>query len=159
MPTEPSSTPRHILTVNENNWEITLSYTAGAVIVIDNESVNLAIEENPTATGVSLGLGSAAYADTTDFATAAQGAAVDSATSDGNANPNEILKTDETGKVTVTELDATTINVSGTLNANHIHGNIAGSVYAHIRAGEALAKGDPVYISGSHGDHWHDHSV
>jgi hypothetical protein len=39
----------------------------------------------------------------------------------------------------------------GTLFADHIHGNIAGSVYAHVRAGETLAKGDPVYISGSHG--------
>lgn len=39
----------------------------------------------------------------------------------------------------------------GTLFANHIHGNIAGSVYAHVRAGEDLAKGDPVYVSGSHG--------
>ena len=39
----------------------------------------------------------------------------------------------------------------GTVLANHIHGNLAGSVYAHIRAGEELAKGDPVYISGSHG--------
>ncbi len=39
----------------------------------------------------------------------------------------------------------------GTVLANHIHGNLAGSVYAHVRAGEALLKGDPVYISGSHG--------
>jgi hypothetical protein len=43
------------------------------------------------------------------------------------------------------------LTVSGILYANHIHGNLAGSVYAHIRAGEELAKGDPVYISGSHG--------
>jgi hypothetical protein len=41
--------------------------------------------------------------------------------------------------------------VEGTLTADHIHGNLAGSVYAHVRAGETLAKGDPVYISGSHG--------
>jgi hypothetical protein len=43
------------------------------------------------------------------------------------------------------------VTVEGTLTADHIHGNLAGSVYAHVRAGEALAKGDPVYISGSHG--------
>ena len=43
------------------------------------------------------------------------------------------------------------LTVDGTLFANHIHGNLAGNVYTHIRAGEALAKGDPVYISGSHG--------
>jgi len=43
------------------------------------------------------------------------------------------------------------VTVDGTLTADHIHGNLAGSVYAHVRAGETLAKGDPVYISGSHG--------
>jgi hypothetical protein len=43
------------------------------------------------------------------------------------------------------------LSVTGTLTADHIHGNLAGSVYAHVRAGENLAKGDPVYISGSHG--------
>lgn len=52
------------------------------------------------------------------------------------------------GTATIDVLNAT---VQGTLTANHIHGNIAGSVYAHVRAGENLAKGDPVYISGSHG--------
>jgi len=41
-----------------------------------------------------------------------------------------------------------TATVSGTLTADHIHGNLAGSVYAHVRAGEALLKGDPVYVSG-----------
>lgn len=44
-----------------------------------------------------------------------------------------------------------TANVTGTLTAPHIHGNLAGSVYAHVRAGEALSKGQPVYVSGSHG--------
>lgn len=40
--------------------------------------------------------------------------------------------------------------VSGTLTAPHIHGNLAGSVYAHVRAGEDLLKGRPVYVSGYH---------
>jgi hypothetical protein len=51
------------------------------------------------------------------------------------------------GSATFTE----NLTVEGTLTADHIHGNLAGSVYAHVRAGETLAKGDPVYISGSHG--------
>jgi hypothetical protein len=55
------------------------------------------------------------------------------------------------GTFTALDLQATTATVSGTLTANHIHGNLAGAVYAHVRAGEVLAKGDPVYISGSHG--------
>jgi hypothetical protein len=48
-------------------------------------------------------------------------------------------------------LTTATATVTGTLTADHIHGNLAGSVYAHIRAGETLEKGDPVYVSGSHG--------
>ena len=66
------------------------------------------------------------------------------------------------GSVTVTDGDLFTqitpsgisttgnITVSGTLFANHIHGNIAGTVYAHVRAGENLLKGDPVYVFGYH---------
>jgi hypothetical protein len=67
----------------------------------------------------------------------------------GAAGPNTITSattSDGTGNISLN-----TLEVLGTLTANHIHGNIAGSVYAHIRAGEALAKGDPVYVSGSHG--------
>ncbi len=82
MPSETTTTPRHILTVTESNWdlevtqenwELTLTYTDGNPITITNELVNAAIEDDPAATGVSLGLGTAAYAETTDFATAAQG--------------------------------------------------------------------------------------
>lgn len=73
------------------------------------------------------------------------------ATADGATNPGIVLKTDANGKVAVSEIDVTNLNVIGTLTANHIHGNIAGSLYAHVRAGENLAKGDPVYVSGSHG--------
>lgn len=50
----------------------------------------------------------------------------------------------------LSNIESTNSTISGTLTANHIHGNIAGSVYAHVRAGENLAKGDPVYVSGSH---------
>jgi hypothetical protein len=67
----------------------------------------------------------------------------------GPAGPNTI--TSATTSNGTGNISLNTLEVLGTLTANHIHGNIAGSVYAHIRAGEALAKGDPVYISGSHG--------
>jgi len=66
---------------------------------------------------------------------------------------------DRTGNIALTEdytagtatIDVLNATVQGTLTAAHIHGNVAGSVYAHVRAGENLAKGDPVYVSGSHG--------
>ena len=58
---------------------------------------------------------------------------------------------DGTADLSISNLTTATAEVTGTLTANHIHGNLAGSVYAHVRAGENLAKGDPVYVSGSHG--------
>lgn len=51
----------------------------------------------------------------------------------------------------IESIDGGTIQVVGTLAADHIHGNLAGNLYTHVRAGENLFKGDPVYVSGSHG--------
>jgi hypothetical protein len=58
---------------------------------------------------------------------------------------------DGTADLDLLNVDTVTATVTGTLTADHIHGNLAGNVYGHIRAGETLAKGDPVYVSGSHG--------
>lgn len=43
--------------------------------------------------------------------------------------------------------------VEGTLTANHIHGNIAGSVYLHVKntSGVTIPAGSPVYATGSVG--------
>ena len=51
---------------------------------------------------------------------------------------------------TIEGIDGGSVTVNGTLNANHIHGNIAGTLYTHVRTGEAMSKGDPFYISGFH---------
>lgn len=40
------------------------------------------------------------------------------------------------------------VTVSQLLTANHIHGNLAGSVYVHVFVREDVSKGDPVYITG-----------
>jgi hypothetical protein len=69
----------------------------------------------------------------------------------GPAVINAATQSDGTADLDLLNVETVTATVSGTLTADHIHGNLAGSVYAHIRAGEALAKGDPVYVSGSHG--------
>jgi hypothetical protein len=69
----------------------------------------------------------------------------------GSAIINAATQSDGTADLDLLNVETVTATVSGTLTAPHIHGNLAGSVYAHIRAGEALAKGDPVYVSGSHG--------
>lgn len=72
----------------------------------------------------------------------------------GAPGPNSVTSattSDGTANLSLSNVTTATATVTGTLNASHIHGNIAGSVYAHVRAGENLAKGDPVYISGSHG--------
>ena len=66
----------------------------------------------------------------------------------GPAGPSSV--TSATTSDGTADLSLAAATVSGTLTASHIHGNLAGSVYAHVRAGEALLKGDPVYVSGFH---------
>jgi hypothetical protein len=71
----------------------------------------------------------------------------------GIPGPNSVTSataSNSTADLDLLNVETVTATVSGTLTANHIHGNLAGSVYAHIRAGEALTKGDPVYVSGFH---------
>jgi hypothetical protein len=72
----------------------------------------------------------------------------------GGGGSNSITSattSDGTADLDLLNVTTATAEVTGTLTANHIHGNLAGNVYAHVRAGEALTKGDPVYVSGSHG--------
>jgi hypothetical protein len=72
----------------------------------------------------------------------------------GTDGPNSVTSattSDGTADLDLLNVQAVNATVTDTLTAPHIHGNIAGSVYAHIRAGENLTKGDPVYVSGSHG--------
>ena len=72
----------------------------------------------------------------------------------GADGPNSVTSattSDGTANLSLSNVTTATATVTGTLTADHIHGNLAGSVYAHVRAGEALSKGDPVYVSGSHG--------
>ena len=79
---------------------------------------------------------------------------VSNARGPGGGGSNSITSattSDGTANLSISNVTTATATVSGTLTANHIHGNLAGSVYAHVRAGEALLKGDPVYVSGSHG--------
>ena len=72
-------------------------------------------------------------------------------TGGGGNSITSATTSDGTANLSLANVTTATATVSGTLTAPHIHGNLAGSVYAHIRAGENLAKGDPVYVSGSHG--------
>jgi hypothetical protein len=69
----------------------------------------------------------------------------------GTNSVTSATTSDGTADLDLLNVETVTATVTGTLTADHIHGNLAGSVYAHIRAGEALEKGDPVYVSGSHG--------
>jgi hypothetical protein len=81
--------------------------------------------------------------------TAARGPA--GADGGGTGSIDSTTTSDGTADLDLLNVDTVTATVSGTLTADHIHGNLAGNVYGHIRAGENLAKGDPVYVSGSHG--------
>jgi hypothetical protein len=57
---------------------------------------------------------------------------------------------DGTANLSISNVTTATATVSSLLTANHIHGNIAGTLYTHVRTGEAVNKGDPVYVSGFH---------
>lgn len=66
----------------------------------------------------------------------------------GLAGPNSVTSaTTSDGSANLSLAAAT---VSGLLTAGHIHGNLAGTIYTHVRTGEAMSKGDPFYISGYH---------
>ena len=69
----------------------------------------------------------------------------------GSNNITSATTSDGTANLSLSNVTTATATVTGTLTADHIHGNLAGNVYGHIRAGENLAKGDPVYVSSSHG--------
>ena len=121
--------------------------TSGDAVTINNANASNAEVSLPTGSGTlaltSSADGSLSSTDITDFVTAVEAAA-----------PNEVTSattSDGTANLSLSNVTTATATVTGTLNASHIHGNIAGSVYAHVRAGEALTKGDPVYVSGSHG--------
>jgi hypothetical protein len=63
----------------------------------------------------------------------------------GKLIQNSLGTIDDAGLLTVPDA-----SVTGTLTAPHIHGNLAGSIYSHVRneSGGLLTKGTPVYIVG-----------
>ncbi len=71
----------------------------------------------------------------------------------GPAGPNTVTSattSDGTANLSLSNVSTATATVSSLLTANHIHGNLAGTLYTHVRTGEAVSKGDPVYVSGFH---------
>jgi len=98
----------------------------GDVVTLNNANASNAEISLPTESGT--------LALTTDIVDSVTSAT----TSDGTAN------------LSISNVTTATATVSSLLTANHIHGNIAGTLYTHVRTGEAVSKGDPVYVSGFH---------
>jgi hypothetical protein len=98
----------------------------GDVVTLNNANASNAEISLPTESGT--------LALTTDIVDSVTSAT----TSDGTAN------------LSISNVTTATATVSSLLTANHIHGNIAGTLYTHVRTGEAVTKGDPVYVSGFH---------
>jgi hypothetical protein len=94
-------------------------------------------------------LGTAAFTDSTDYATAAQGGLADTA-----VQPAEFSSPPPIGDLTPNSGDFTTLSASGTATLPHIHGSIAGNLYIHVRntTGGVLSRGTPIYIVGNVGD-------
>ena len=98
----------------------------GDVVTINNANASNA--------EISFPLGSGTLALTSDITNSVTSAT----TSNGTAN------------LSISNVTTATATVSSLLTAAHIHGNLAGTLYTHIRTGEAMSKGDPFYISGFH---------
>lgn len=132
------------ITVAENDPDVVVSAT------LNEEAVTITlVEAQDGTTGAGVAAGGSANdilkkTSSTDYATEWE-------TPTSTATANTIVRRDASGGAAFDDLTAVDATISGTLVASHIHGNLAGNVYAHVRASEALAKGDPVYISGSHG--------
>lgn len=92
--------------------------------------------------------------DPTDYATAAQGATADSAVQPADISGLTGGTTGQIGtKASGDDYDFTfsdDLTVPGLLTADHIHGNLAGTLYIHVKntSGITLAKGTPVYVTG-----------
>ena len=73
----------------------------------------------------------------------------------GANGPNSVTSSttsDGTADLSINTLEtAGDATIGGILHADNIQGSITGNIYSNVRAGEDLAKGDPVYVSGSHG--------
>lgn len=62
---------------------------------------------------------------------------------------------DQTGAASIPDpLTVNNLTVNTLLTAAHIHGNVAGSLYIHVKntGGTSLAKGTPIYVTGAVGD-------
>jgi len=108
---------------------------AGFIRILNNNGDVVTINNaNSSNAEISLPTESGTLALTTDIVDSVTSAT----TSDGTAN------------LSISNVTTATATVSSLLTANHIHGNIAGTLYTHVRTGEAMTKGDPFYISGYH---------
>jgi hypothetical protein len=94
--------------------------------------------ETEYAAGTIVSVGTVAYVASSAHTSAA-------ATEPGVGANWETVWVVQSGGNTFTDLE-----VTGTLTAPHIHGNLAGAVYSHVRneSGGPLTKGTPVYIVG-----------
>jgi len=146
----PDEVTLEVTQVTEN---VTVETTAGDVVevkVVATQGAAATVNVGTTTTGAAGTNASVTNSGTTSAAvfnfTIPRGA-------DGANGPNSVTSattSDGTANLSLSNVSTATATVSGLLTANHIHGNLAGTLYTHVRTGEAMSKGDPFYISGFH---------
>jgi len=149
----PDEVTLNVTQVTEN---VTVETTAGDVVevkVVATQGSAATVNIGTTTTGAAGTNASVTNSGTTSAAvfnfTIPRGAT--GAT--GAAGPNSVTSattSDGTADLSISNVSTATATVSGLLTAGHIHGNLAGTLYTHVRTGEAMSKGDPFYISGFH---------
>ncbi len=141
------------LEVTQVTENVTVETTAGDVVevkVVATQGAAATVNVGTTATGAAGTNASVTNSGSTSAAvfnfTIPRGA-------DGANGPNSVTSattSDGTANLSLSNVSTATATVSGLLTAGHIHGNLAGTLYTHVRTGEAVSKGDPFYISGFH---------
>jgi len=146
----PDEVTLNVTQVTEN---VTVETTAGDVVevkVVATQGAAATVNVGTTTTGAAGTNASVTNSGSTSAAvfnfTIPRGA-------DGTNGPNTVTSattSDGTANLSLSNVSTATATVSGLLTANHVHGNLAGTLYTHVRTGEAMSKGDPFYISGFH---------
>jgi hypothetical protein len=132
-----------------DDFEATITVTdptADRTITIADASGTIALTSQSDGT---IALGTDTSGDYVENLTAGTGVTLSNNTGEG-ASPTIAIGQDVS---TTANVEFEDVTVNGLLDAGHIHGELAGPVYLHVKntTGSTIAKGTPIYATGSVG--------